>query len=417
MGRDSTRDREPDVARLRSGVILAKRYEIESHLGRGAFSEIYEAYDKKERLSVALKVEKRRAGESESRLRKESDFHKLLTDKLSSSKHVPRYIGIYEDPKYGTFLAMEKLGKDLSKIRKIARDHKFSLCSIGYLGRQLIENLRVIHQCGLLHRDLKPHNCLLGLESRKLRLFLVDFGLAKRQMNSEGRIVPSQGKVNFRGTAAYASLRAMELNDQGWRDDLEGAFYVLADLLLGGLPWRKVLPKPENSTLRDEMIKKQKTEIIEAIKEMSKKTLVDRIPESHLCGPFDANGMPAETRGMKAKDIAQELPADLIRFFVDVHDLKYDESPNYDKLKKYFVDLEDRGTAAFLKFWGVKNKDQGITLELLGKSAVKENVKFCVQYWHYGHCLKEDCTGLHDITRAPADLQTSHNKKRKKTTS
>jgi len=319
-------------------------------------------------------------------------------------------------------MVMEKLGKDLSKIRKTAQHHKFSLCTVGYLGRQLVDNLRVIHENGLLHRDLKPHNCLLGLDSRRLRLFLVDFGLAKRQM-CDGRVIPYQGRVNFRGTAAYASLRAMELADQGWRDDLEGAFYVLADLLLGGLPWRKVSPKPANSTERDQMIKKQKADIIRAIKQVAANGYVtnDIGVKTHLCGPFDANGHPITTQDLKPIEVANALPTEILRFFVDVHDLQYEQRPPYEKLRQYFVQMEERGRHGLLKFYKASDKNNAITLELLGKEFVK-NAKFCAQYWMYGLCKKdgkegrEECECTHDITRAPEELLGLRSKKRRRDT-
>lgn len=72
----------------------------------------------------------------------------------------------------------------------------------------------------------------------KLQLYLVDFGLAREDFLDP----PKQPltNVSFRGTAAYASLRSLKNIEQGWRDDLEGAFWVMIDLLLGGVPWRKI---------------------------------------------------------------------------------------------------------------------------------------------------------------------------------
>ena len=69
-------------------------------------------------------------------------------------------------------------------------------------------------------------------QATKLNLHLVDFGLAREDFDRRLQDVepdeipePSEG-VSFRGTAAYASLNSLKNIEQGYRDDIEGVFWV-----------------------------------------------------------------------------------------------------------------------------------------------------------------------------------------------
>jgi serine/threonine protein kinase len=54
------------------------------------------------------------------------------------------------------FLVMSLLGTNLSELRKMRPDNRFSMSTTALLGRQMIEGLRWVHQSGYLHRDVKP---------------------------------------------------------------------------------------------------------------------------------------------------------------------------------------------------------------------------------------------------------------------
>ena len=51
---------------------------------------------------------------------------------------------------------------------------------------QMIDRIELVHKKKFLHRDIKPDNFLMGVEEKKDRVYLIDFGLAKRYKKHNG---------------------------------------------------------------------------------------------------------------------------------------------------------------------------------------------------------------------------------------
>lgn len=69
----------------------------------------------------------------------------------------------------------------------------------------MIQRIEYIHSKMFLHRDIKPDNFLMGLGRKQHRVYIIDFGLAKRYLSKEGHIPYREGK-SLTGTARYASV-------------------------------------------------------------------------------------------------------------------------------------------------------------------------------------------------------------------
>jgi serine/threonine protein kinase len=52
------------------------------------------------------------------------------------------------------------------------------------IGFQLIGALHYIHDKNIIHRDVKPDNCVMGYAELNENLYLIDFGLAKKYRSS-----------------------------------------------------------------------------------------------------------------------------------------------------------------------------------------------------------------------------------------
>ncbi|KAK6040210.1 hypothetical protein COOONC_22285 [Cooperia oncophora] len=165
------------------------------------------------------------------------------------------------------FIVMELLGKSLSELRKKSDGKKFDAITALRVGLCMTDTLRVLHDMGFLHRDVKPGNMCVGLTPETIRrIYLLDFGLARqfkvvcfdikvlpardvRVLLQEKGKIKRRGHVGFRGTLRYVSLNVHERRDQCPCDDLISNFYSMAELSEGSLPWTR-LRDPEDIARR-----------------------------------------------------------------------------------------------------------------------------------------------------------------------
>ncbi|CAD7962759.1 unnamed protein product [Amoebophrya sp. A25] len=378
----------------------APRYMVDTLVGRGAFAELYKVYCTRTQRNYAVKVEKNRGT---SKLEKEANIQRGLDKALNEPErsggrsYVPRFYGfhnlrdkaghagsspsgeqktqIQRRSKQGAFMVLELLGRDLSRVRKMVKRHKLSICSVGFLGKQLIHILRKVHAEGVIHRDIKPQNCMLGNDQNtKLDLHLVDFGLAREDFYEEAVGPTPASNVSFRGTAAYASLRSLENIEQAKRDDLEGVFWVFADLLWGGLPWRRL--NLGKSRERDQKIRAGKLVVFDALQEVreGKQALQHNLPaDGVFAGPIDAKGNFTVTSATDGISLLEALPPQMITFLNHLTCLEFDETPRYDIFEACFTDMEQSGdTDAFRKHFQGRHKEDAISREIHGDNTNKK---------------------------------------------
>ena len=74
------------------------------------------------------------------------------------------------------------------------------------LADQMIARIEFVHSRNFLHRDIKPDNFLMGCGKKSNRVYIIDFGLAKRYISKEGTHIPYKENKSLTGTARYASI-------------------------------------------------------------------------------------------------------------------------------------------------------------------------------------------------------------------
>jgi tetratricopeptide (TPR) repeat protein/predicted Ser/Thr protein kinase len=144
------------------------RYLVLGTLGRGGMGVVVEAHDEELDRTVAIKVLHREATRRhQTRLLREAQA-------LARLSH-PNVVQVYDIGTVGerTFIAMELVrGRTLGRWRN--EGHKWRATVEVFL--QAARGLAAAHDAGLVHRDFKPDNCILG-EGGRVRV--VDFGLAR----------------------------------------------------------------------------------------------------------------------------------------------------------------------------------------------------------------------------------------------
>lgn len=111
-------------------------------------------------------------------------------------------------------LVMDLMGPSLESLFNQTL-RKFSLKTVLMLIDQMISRIEYIHNRHFIHRDIKPDNFCIGLNKTSHKIFLLDFGLAKRYIQRDGKHIPYREGKNLTGTARYASINTHLGIEQG----------------------------------------------------------------------------------------------------------------------------------------------------------------------------------------------------------
>ena len=214
------------------GRVLAGRYELGRVLGAGGMATVYLADDRLLERQVAVKVLNSSYAQDSlavARFRAEA----CTAARLSH----PNIVAVFDSGSDAGvhYLVMEYVpGQSLAEL--LRRHGPLPPRRAAELTSQVCAALAAAHTRGVVHRDVKPGNVLLGGDGR---LKVADFGIAKA---AAAPALTGDGMVL--GTAAYLSPEQAKGEPVDLRSDVYALGCVLYELLTGAPPFGSAADSP-----------------------------------------------------------------------------------------------------------------------------------------------------------------------------
>ncbi|HEX5610521.1 MAG TPA: serine/threonine-protein kinase [Solirubrobacterales bacterium] len=204
-------------------------YRIERRLGRGGMGILYLAIEPGLDRRVALKLIAPEAAADDV-------FAKRFAEesRIAASIEHPNVVPIYAAGEEGgvPYIAMRYVaGSDLG--RRLAREGRLEPARAVELIAQIGNGLDAIHAAGLVHRDVKPANVLLGGDEAEAHAYITDFGVARNVATQSG--LTQTGR--FVGTLDYVAPEQISGGEIDARVDVYALGCLLYKLLTGEVPY------------------------------------------------------------------------------------------------------------------------------------------------------------------------------------
>lgn len=271
-------------------------YRIDRMIGEGSFGHVHLAHSSTGE-PVAVKLEPVYGRHAQ--LKHEA----ALYEELSGGVGIP---ALHLWTVHGDYrcMVMDLLGPSLEELFAECH-HRFSLKTVLMIADQVLQRTEYIHTKCFLHRDIKPHNFLLGRGPNQHLIHSIDFGLSKRYTKrvtaTRHRHISFSENHSLVGTARYASINAHLGWEQGRRDDLESVGYMLVYFFLGRLPWQG---------LKGARTKKERSDGIAKMK-----------------------------RELTIAKLCDSCPSEFVAYFEYCRSLDFASTPDYPYLRQLFQDL------------------------------------------------------------------------------
>lgn len=202
-------------------------FTISEGLFCGALSEVYRGVDVLTHQTVAIKVP------SMDIINNPLVYYHFQNEtRVLGQIHHPGIVRLIQRDRTSPYSVFEYIdGPDLHTLMK--REGPLSFDDAGHYLRQLGKGLSYIHDCGIIHMDIKPENILI---TPRRTVKLIDFGLA-RQLGAPD--VLQEDFTRPHGTPYYVAPEQLERYRDDPRTDLYSLALVCYEMLTGKLPFER----------------------------------------------------------------------------------------------------------------------------------------------------------------------------------
>mmetsp|Transcript_6089 Transcript_6089/g.13498 ORF Transcript_6089/g.13498 Transcript_6089/m.13498 type:complete len:460 (-) Transcript_6089:58-1437(-) len=219
---------------VRTGFYEEYSLDMSRKLGEGSFGQVRVTFRKGSGQSRAVKVIDIRENESQSsssaldkvdkKLAMEVKAEALLWQRIGTHKHCVTLLDTYVEQGF-CFMVMERCVASLPDWVQDPR-HNRGYLSMTEIIRQMLYGVQHVHKQGIVHRDVKPENFLMGTDGVKL----CDFGLAAP--------LPMSGKLKgINGTAPYMSPEMLNGQLYDTKTDMWSFGVSVYTLFYGSVPF------------------------------------------------------------------------------------------------------------------------------------------------------------------------------------
>jgi serine/threonine protein kinase/formylglycine-generating enzyme required for sulfatase activity len=217
-------------------ILNKYRYDPQTDLlGRGGFATVYKAYDKILDMPVALKF-----FQSQDAANKYTIINEIKRAIILSHPNIVKYYGVetlinrnFHGQEEEVQIGVMELVQE-GQMKTYMTHNPLNLDQLKKLLIDILEGLKYLHSEGVIHRDIKPQNILLGRDKQnRLVAKIADFGISKSADSNQASASILLGTIEYMAPEQFNPERYGINKKIGYNVDI-WAFGVTAYYLLTG---------------------------------------------------------------------------------------------------------------------------------------------------------------------------------------
>ena len=204
---------------LKTGMIIAERYEIVSKIGTGGMADVYKAMDR----FVAVKVLK-------PEFREDATFVKKFRSEAQAAAGLthPNIVNVFDvGDDEGVYYIVMELIEGITLKEYISKKGKLSVKEATSIAIQVSMGLEAAHSHGIVHRDVKPQNIIISTDGK---VKVTDFGIARA---ASSNTISS----NVMGSVHYSSPEQVRGGYSDEKSDIYSLGITLYEMVTGRVPF------------------------------------------------------------------------------------------------------------------------------------------------------------------------------------